>query len=118
MPRAARASRGAATIRAPAATMRSNRRLATAQRPPNGHEGFRRIETLLIAPRMSAVTQGLERAGMGIGAELAGIASHRLELALEGGGDIDPRIGGEAARIRPFSAAGRVECVDGSNATF
>src|ERR1041384_1773012 len=55
---------------------------------------------------------------MGIGAELACIASHRLELALEGGGDIDPRISGEAARIRPFGAAGRVESVNGSDASF
>src|SRR3954466_12353577 len=100
---------GAVMISASAAHTTSNRRFAMLECPAYGHEGFRGLEALLIAPGTGAIAQRLEWGRMRIGTELARVARHRGELVLERGGDVYPRIGGERAREGPLRTAGGIE---------
>src|SRR5690242_11119933 len=118
IPTAARASSGAVTSSARPASSASTRRLTVMQRAPDGHECFRRVEALLIAPRAGAVAQCLERARVRVGAQLALVARHRRDLLLERGRDIHPRVGGECPGIRPLGARGGVERVHGLDASL
>src|SRR3989454_1412221 len=112
MPSAATASSGAATKSATLASAMSTRRLAIAQRPPDGDEHRGGLQTVLVAPGPCAMAQRLERAGMRVGPHFALVARHGRDLLLEGVGDLDPRIRDEAAWVPPFGAAGCVERVD------
>src|SRR5436190_23351623 len=112
MPTAASAMSGAVTINATAAHEMSNRRFTMLQSSADGHEDFRGLEALLIAPGERPVAQRVERARMRIGTDFARVAGHCGELDVERRGDIHPRIGGERARIGPLGAAGGVEGVD------
>src|SRR3954471_19812411 len=102
MPMAARPISGAVRTSATDAHTTSNRRFTMLQRPANGHEDFRGLETLLIAPGERPVAQRVERSRMRIGAELRRGAGRCGELRLERRGDVDPRIGGEGARVAPL----------------
>src|SRR5881397_2978011 len=105
MPMAAIASSGAASRSPTPAHTTSNRRLPMAQRPPDRHERLRRVEAVLVAPGLGPVAQRLEGAGMRVGPHLALVTRHGGELGVERLGDVDPRVGAEAARERPFGAA-------------
>src|SRR6202165_1844711 len=109
IPIAASPNSGAVTTSATPAHTTSNRRFTIMQGSTNGHEDFGGVQALLVAPGARAVSQRVERAGMWIGAQLAGIAGHRGELDIERRGDIHPRVRGEGARKRPLGAAGGVE---------
>src|ERR1700694_6334864 len=106
IPSAASPNSGAVTTSATPAHTTSNRRFTIMQGSTNGHEDFGGVQALLVAPGARAVSQRVERAGMWIGAQLAGIAGHRGELDIERRGDIHPRVRGEGARERPLGAAG------------
>src|SRR5213592_292637 len=108
MPTAARATSGAVTTAASAASTTSTRRLATAQRATDGDEYLGGVQTLLVAPRPRAVAQRLERAGVGIRPQFALVARHRGQLLLERRRDVHPGVGHEAAGEPPFGAAGGV----------
>src|SRR5690348_10347815 len=116
IPTAASASSGAVTTSARPASSASTRRLTVMQRAPDGHEYFRRIEALLVAPGAGTVAQRLERARVRVGAQLALVARHRRDLLLERGRDVHPRVGREAPRKGPFGARGGVERIDGLDA--
>src|SRR2546422_114264 len=111
IPTAATSRTGAAATRPSAATTTSNRRLATAQAPSHGHEHLGSVEAAVIAPGAGAMPQGVERAGMGVRADLALVARHGAQLLLERLGDVDPRVGDKGSRIPPLGARGRVEGV-------
>src|SRR6266513_3693833 len=115
MPMAAMARTGDVNTSAMVAQQTSKRRFTMLQRPTNGHEGFRGLEALLVAPGERPVAQRVERARMRIGTELAGVTRHRSELHLERGGDVHPRVRGERPRIGPLGTAGGVEGVDGAD---
>src|SRR2546426_11513398 len=108
MPTAARATSGAVTTAASAASTTSTRRLATAQRATGGDEYLGGLQTLLVAPRPGAVAQRLERAGVGIRPQFALVARHRGQLLLERRRDVHPGVGHEAAGGAPPGAAGGV----------
>src|SRR5574341_1278754 len=112
MPIAATSSSGATAMSATVAHATSNRRLAMAQSPANGHEDFGGVEAVLIAPRPGAVPQGLERARVRVGPHLTRVTGHRGQFAFEGRGDVDPGIRAERARESPLRAARGVERVD------
>src|SRR6266513_6276875 len=109
IPTAATSRTGAATTRPSAATTTSNRRLATAEAPSYRHEHLGGVEAAVIAPGVGAMPQRVERAGMGVRADLALVARHRAQLLLERLGDVDPRVGDEGSRVAPLGARGRVE---------
>src|SRR2546429_4613003 len=113
IPTAATSRTGAATTRPRAATTTSNRRLATAEAPSYRHEHLGGVEAAVIAPGVRAMPQRVERAGMGVRADLALVARHRAQLLLECVGNVDPRVGNEGARVAPLGARGGVEGVDG-----
>src|ERR1043166_5712987 len=98
MPTAASARSGAVTASASAAQITSNRRLPMSERPPDRHERLCRIEAMLVAPGLGPVAERLEGAGMRVGPHLALITRHRGQLGVERLGDVDPGVGGEAAR--------------------
>src|SRR2546425_12007903 len=106
MPTAARATSGAVTTAASAASTTSTRRLATAQRATDGDEYLGGVQTLLVAPRPRAVAQRLDRAGVGIRPQFALVARHRGQLLLERRRDVHPGVGHEAAGGAPLGAAG------------
>src|ERR1044071_1557093 len=114
---AARPMSGAVTTSATAAQTMSKRRLTMMQGAAHGHEDLGRFDALLVAPRERAIAERVERAGMGVVAQLARVAGHRGELHLERRGDVDPRVGGEAARKGPFGAARRVERIQDRKST-
>src|ERR1700758_4053067 len=97
MPIAASASTGASTTSATAASPTSSRRLAMAHDASHRHEHLGGVETALVAPRLGAMPQRLERTRMGVGPDLALVARHGRELALQRGRDVDPRVRHEAA---------------------
>src|SRR5438093_10849582 len=113
MPTAAHKKTDARTTRAVAAPSRAKRRLAISRNPPHGHENLRGVDTDLVAERPGPVLQSLERAWVRVLAQLAHIAGHRLELGLQGPGNINPGIRNERPGVSPLRAAGRVEGVDG-----
>src|SRR2546426_765127 len=103
-----RATSGAATMAASAASTTSIRRLATAQRATHGHEHLGGLQTLLVTPCPGTVAQRLERAGVRIRPQLALVARHRGQLLLECRRDVHPGVGHEATGKPPFGAAGGV----------
>src|SRR5712691_9235090 len=111
MPTAASATSGAVATSARAASARSSRRLATAQRATDGQEHLGRVQTLLVAPGPGAVAQRFERAGVGIRPHLALVARHRGQLLLERRRDVHPGVGHEVTGKPPFGAAGGVKGV-------
>src|SRR6266446_1371923 len=113
IPTAATSRNGAAATSPSAARTTSNRRLAIAQAPSYRHEHLGRVHAAMIAPGPRAMPQRVERAGMGIGADLTLIARHGAQLLLERFGDVDPRVGNEGPRVTPLGAGGRVEGVHG-----
>src|ERR1051325_11135553 len=116
MPSAASASTGATSARPRAASTMSSRRFTIAARPAIGEEHLRRLQAGLVAPGLGAVAERVERAGVRIGPHLALVAGHGGDLGFERRGDIHPRVGNEAARIRPFRAARGIEGVDRADA--
>src|SRR5438105_13810259 len=116
MPSAASASTGATSARPRAASTMSSRRFAMAARPADGEEHLRRFQAGLVAPRLGAVAERLERAGVWIRPDLALVARHGGDLGLERLGDIHPCVGHEAARVGPFGAARGIERIDRANA--
>src|SRR5205823_13058295 len=112
MPIAASPMSGAVSTSATAAHTTSNRRFTMMQCAANGHEDFSGLEALLIAPSQRLVAQRIQRARMGIVAQLARVTGHRRELDLERPRDVDPRVGDERARKRPLGTARGVEGVD------
>src|SRR4051794_37629408 len=71
MPMAAMARTGDVNTSATVAQQTSKRRFTMLQRPANGHEDFRGLEALLVAPGERPVAQRVEGARMRIGTELA-----------------------------------------------
>src|SRR5436190_2284407 len=118
IPIAATARSGAASARPSSPSATSSGRLTMAVDAPHGHEHFRSLHTVLVTPGDGAVSQRVERAGVGIGAKLALVARHRRQLGLEGGGDVHPHVGDEAAGEGPLGAARGVERVDRPDAVF
>src|SRR5213592_4204030 len=118
MPTAATARSGATTSRRMLASSLSTGRLTIAQRPPHRHEHLGGLLAGLVPPRPRAMAQRLERAGMGVGTYLARVIRHGGDLLLQGFGDLDPRIGRERPGVAPLGAAGRIERIDGLDASF
>src|ERR1700686_2669629 len=109
MPRATSSISGLSTMSAATAAAMSNSRLPIPHHPPPRHEHLGRLEAGLRTPVVRPVPQRLQRTGVGVVANLALVARHRLHLRVERVRDVDPRVGDERSRVSPFGAAGGVE---------
>src|SRR3989442_12221661 len=74
IPTAATSRTGAAATRPSAATTTSNRGLATAQAPSQGHEHLGSVGAAVIAPGAGGVPQGVGGGGMGVRGDVGLVA--------------------------------------------
>src|ERR1700693_2129857 len=103
---------GLSRMSAAEAAPMSNSRLPIPDHPPYRHEHFGRLQAGLGAPVVRAIAQRFQRTWVGVVANLALGARHRLHLRVERVGDVNPCVRDERSWVSPLGAAGGVEGVD------